>query len=770
MTTGSRGSKQSAKVIDLFGNGRRKKRKAVGKNTLLNKRLFVLILAFLGVTFLLIGRLAYYQLLPSKNEKMRSEATNQQLSDTPITAKRGTIYDSNMEVLVKSTTAWSVKLNTKKMEAEDREAIARMLCDTLELSREYIDSRLDITSNEVNIKKKADKAQRDTLAQFIDDNDLKCISMVADTRRTYARGSLASTILGFTGSDNTGLSGIENRYNDTLSGIDGRAVTAQNALGGAMSDDFNTLFDPQDGSSLVLTIDANIQACMEKYLAQAVIDNDVRNRASAIMMEVKTGAVLGMATMPDYDPSQYAVIADQKLREQLESIIDDKEREAATAKAREAQWRNKCVSDTYEPGSVFKPITMAAALEEGVTKMSDGFSCPGYKVVGGRRINCHKGSGHGSESLTKGMMNSCNVVFMTLGDRLGGTLFFKYFKAFGFTERTGIDLPGEAKTVSGVSYHTEKNLNAHSADLAVSSFGQTNVVSPIQMITAISAVCNGGYLVEPYVVDKVLDSSGNIISSHERVVKRQVISAQTSANVNKMLEATVSQGTAKNGYVAGYRIGGKTGTSEKIHETATTGIKTYVASFCAIAPSDDPEIALLVLLDDPRGSQHMGGAIAAPVARNIMSEALPYLGVETIYSTEDAKTLDTIAPSLINKTVDEAKAALKEKGLEIKIEGDGETVLGQIPQAGQSIPKGGTVVVSTTGEGIVDKVSVPNVKGLSPASANKAITNAGLNIRYSGSGYDTKQGVATKQSIPAESKVEKGTVVTVEFIMSGSTD
>lgn len=751
---------------------RRKNSGAGYKSSRIRTRMNWLMAAMVAGYLVVIGALAWYQLINA--EVWQQRATEQQLSDTENPADRGTIYDTNMNTVVQSTTAWVISLRPDDIEEAQTELIVKRLSEVLELDEEYIRGRMAIDSPSVKLKVKADKEQKDAIYDFCYDDEghrvVKGIDMTADTRRTYSYGSLASTVLGFTGTDNTGLSGLEAKYDVELSGVPGRVVTIKNARADEMPFEYNTLVDPQEGNSLVLTIDANIQQIVEEKLVAAVEKNQVRNRACAIMMDVNTGAVLAMATVPDYDPANYTDIADPILAAEIEQIEDSKARSEALSKAQSAQWRNKAISDAYEPGSVFKPITMSAALEEGVTYLSDNFYCGGAMVVGGLRTSCHKSAGHGAESLTMGMVNSCNCVFMTLGDRLGGSGFFKYYKAFGFTEKTGIDLPGEASPVAGVNYHKEENLNRYAHDLAVVSFGQTNTVTPIQMITAICAVSNGGYLLQPYVVAQVLDSNGNIITNNETTVKRQVISAQTSAAINDMLEATVSKGTARNCYIAGYRIGGKTGTSEKIAEQAQTGQKTYVASFCAVAPSDDPEIALLVLLDDPRGASHMGGTIAAPVAREILEEVLPYLSIDTIYSADDVKNLDTVAPNLMGKPVDEVKAILKEKGLSVRVIGDGDTVTAQTPMAGQSIPKGGKVVVTTREEGEVPLTTVPKVTGLSPREANRVLADKHLNIRYAGSGYNTSQGEAVAQNIPGGSQVAEGTVITVEFIMKGSTD
>ncbi len=776
-----RGRKNTARtdMAEKRENAPKRKRTPAGKH---NKagyrsgriigRMHWLLIGMAAGYLVIVGALGWYQLINAETWQQR--ATEQQLSDTEQPAERGTIYDTNMETIVQSTTAWVISLRPDDIKEEQEDAVVARLAEVLKLDEEYIRGRMALNATSVKLKTKADKDQKDAIYNFCfnekGEQIIPGVSITADTRRTYSYGSLASTVLGFTGTDNTGLSGLEAKYDAQLSGVPGRVVTIKNARAGEMPFEYNTLVEAKEGNSLVLTIDANIQQVVEEKLMRAVEKNQVRNRACAIMMNVNTGAVLAMATVPDYNPADYTAIADQTLAAEIEQIEDSKERSEALTKAQNAQWRNKAISDTYEPGSVFKPVTMSAALEEGVTYLNDGFYCGGSMTVGGLRTSCHKSAGHGSESLTMGMVNSCNCVFMTLGDRLGGSGFFKYYKAFGFTEKTGIDLPGEASPVAGVNYHKEENLNRYAHDLAVVSFGQTNTVTPIQMVTAISAISNGGYLMTPYVVAQVLDSEGNIIVNNEATVKRQVISASTSEMINGMLEATVSKGTARNCYIAGYRIGGKTGTSEKIAEQAQTGQRTYVASFCAVAPSDDPEIALLVLLDDPRGASHMGGTIAAPVAREILEEVLPYLNVDTIYSADDVKNLDTVVPNVMGKPVDEAKTAIKDKSLDVRVIGDGDVVTAQTPMAGQSIPRGGTVVLTTREEGEVPLTTVPDVTGLSPREANRVLTGKHLNIRYAGSGYNTAQGVSVSQTIPEGSSVAEGTVVTVEFIMSGSTD
>ncbi len=790
-----KGSDKSFKgMLDAFdkwydGLGRKgKKRKKAPKyadSTMRKRNNAILIVMFLSFV-VLVGFLARYHLF--ERERWQQKAVEQQLQDTVLTAKRGSIYDTNMQTLVQSRTAWKVWIKKESLKPEHKDAAVQMLAEVLGLEEEYIYGRLELNYSDISLNGKADKTQKDAIEAFTTDEKGKVvvpgIYMVQDTERYYssANTNLASTVLGFTNDSNTGAAGLELQYNDILSGVPGRQIVATNAKSdAAMPYAYKMMIDAQEGSSLVLTIDQNIQSWLEDALRQAVRDNDVRNRACGIIMNVNTGEILAMSTVPDYDPTDYRKIQDERTAAKIEAISDPKEKNAALATAQNEQWKNKCISDTYEPGSVFKPITMSAALEEGVANLNSSFYCRGYSVVNGRKIRCASANGHGSESLTKGMMNSCNPVFMELAGRIGAESFYQYFTAFGLTEKTGIDLPGEA---SGVM-HSQKVLGKESDTLAVCSFGQSFKITPIQMITAISAVVNGGYLVQPHIVSQTLDAEGNIVERTDSSVKRQVIAEGTSKMINAMLEQTVSGGTAKNGYIAGYRIGGKTGTSEKIEEQAETGVKAYVASYCAIAPSDKPEIAMLVLLDEPMGAAHTGGTIAAPVCRTVLSNVLPYLGIDTIYSTQDIELLDVQAPNTVDKSVSDAKNMLKDKELKARVIGSGDKVTAQIPRDGMSLPKGSTVVLYAlneeelrdaqqnadgSSEPWIKMTTVPDLTGMSPSAANKAVTNSNLNIRYAGTGYNSTAGLVVGQSIGEGERVAQGTVITVEFIEGGLYD
>lgn len=753
---------------------------------------------------MIFGRLVWLTVVD--RDKYQQEAVSQQLKTQTLPANRGTIYDANGEKIVQSAAAWVLNFYPKEIREDQREELCHKVADVLEMDYNSVLAKSNQDRQNVKIIYKMDKEQKDLLQafiyrtcyvgyvkeigedgkekkvwkEFLEDHPeykleerenypyIKGVTLNTETKRYYYHGSLASTVLGFTNFDNVGSNGLEGYYNNELKGVDGKIIKAKNSKGGEMPFDYDTVIEAVDGNSLQLTLDANVQSVLEKYLRQAVIDNNVENRAVGIIMNVKTGGILGMATMNDYDPADYQAIKDPAERLKIETIEDPKERQNALNAAWNRQWRNKAISDTYEPGSVFKPITMSAALEEGLTDMDDTFNCPGYKVVGGRAIHCHKTGGHGKETLTQGMMNSCNPVLMTLGERLGATNFYKYFTAYGLTGATGIDLQGE--TAHGM-YHSEKSLGSPQ-ELATSSFGQTFTVTPIQMITAFAAVSNGGYLMKPYIVEKVIDPNGNIIKSHEPVVRRQVISETTSRNIDSMLEATAGVGgTAHNVYISGYRIGAKTGTSEKIAELAKTGERKYIASFGAVVPTDDPEIAILVLLDEPNNPRsHGGGTIVAPVVRRILAEILPYLGIDTIYSEDDVRLMDTMVPNVVGRTVEEAQESIEAKGLTVRVIGEGSTVTGQIPSASKSAPKSSTVVITTESDGEVPMTTVPDLVGLSPTQVAYAVRNRNLNIRYSGTGYESSSGVARSQDIPVGSRVEQGTVVTVEFTVAGITD
>lgn len=705
-----------------------------------------------------IARLFYFQVLKTDEYKMLAESG--QLSDTEIPADRGVIYDSNMSVLAESASAWLVFVNPSKI-ADDtqRNLISEGLANILEdedLDKKAIYDKIGNKNyGYVKIKGKIEYDTKTKIQEFINEKDLYAIVCIdPDTKRYYPFGNFASTVIGMTNVDGEGRMGIELKYNDTLTGVAGRIITARDGHSDLMSVNYETKYEAQQGTSLVLTIDKTIQHYLEKGLSQAVVDNKALS-AYGIVMNVKTGAVLAMATMPDYDLNNPWEITDKATLKKLSKIKDEEKYSAAYNEEIYKMWRNKTISDTYEPGSVFKIFTAAAGLEEGVITADSTYTCTGSLQVADNLIHCHNTSGHGTQTLEQGLMNSCNPFFITIGQKLGTDRFYKYFKAFGFTEETGIDLPAEATPVGGVTYHKKEDMGI--SQLSSSSFGQTFQVSAIQMITAVSAVANGGKLMEPYVVAKQLDQDGNTVYENSPTVKRQVVSESTAKTVISMMESVVSKGTGKNAYVPGYRVAGKTGTSEKL-----TVDGEYIASFVGCAPADDPQIAVLIVIDEPQGASHGGGAIAAPVAGSVIEQTLKYMNVEPVYTDEELSKLNASTPDVGGMTISQAKSVLESSGFTARVVGDGDKVVSQYPIKEQSISMGGVVILYSQTDSNNTTSTVPDLKGLSISEANKRAVNSGYNIKVSGATLDSEV-VSYRQSVEAGTKAELGTTITVYF-------
>lgn len=692
-----------------------------------------------------------------EGEELKRRAVDNQVKDTVLTAQRGTIYDRNMKELAKSATVWQVVLEPAYITDKNRDLIATGLSEILDIDKNVILEHSKKKTYYDVIKRKVESDIKDKIVDFKDTNNItNGIRLIEDYKRYYPYGTLASTVLGFTGTDSQGLSGVEAEYDSELTGVAGKLVTAKNAIGTDMQYDYEQEIPAQDGHSLVLTIDEVVQHILEKNLEEGLINNKVQNRGCAIIMDVNTGAILAMAVKGDFDPNDPFTIADKTLAEKIAQMPDGEEKTKALREAQQAQWRNKCVSDTYQPGSVFKMITGAAAMEENLVTENTLFNCPGYLKIGDRIIHDWRRGGFGQLTFAQGICESSNVVFMQVGNMLGPDLFFKYFDAFGFTSKTGIDLPGESRSI----YYTADQLNP--VELATSSFGQSFTITPIQMITACAAVANGGYLVQPHVVDRILDSNGNIVKTADTSPKRQAISNDTSRRISAILQQDATTGTAKSGYIPGYRIAGKTGTSEK-QEIRTS--KEYIASYCGFAPAENPQVAMLVFYDEPHGNSYYGSYVSGPVFLKTMSEVLPYLGVEPKYTEEELEKLDAQAPDVVGKTVAQAKNIISGAGLTPQIYGDGETVISQVPQAGKSIPKGGRVVLFTDEESKAKTVIVPDFVGLSLSQANERAAEAGVNISISGAALTgTTNAVSSLQDIAAGTEVSPGTVVTVSFI------
>ena len=715
-----------------------------------------LAMAGLSLAFLYgIGALIYAGLINGEENRLKAERN--QLSDTQIAAERGTIYDSNMNVLAKSASAWLVYINPSQIKDDtQKELVVNGLSQILGVDADSVRTKAEKTKTGYQkIAGEVETDVKEALEAYIDENSDNKLSAIIgidpDTKRYYPYSSFASTIIGFTNSDDQGVGGIEMQYDDDLTGVSGRIITAKNAQQGSMSSDYETTYDAKPGESLVLTIDEVIQYYLEQGLEQALVDTGAKY-AYGIVMDTDTGAILGMTSKPDFDLNNPRKISNAALSETIAAITDDTQRAQETTNALYAQWRNRTISDTYEPGSVFKTVVVSAALEEGVVDLNTTYTCTGGIQVADNYQRCWKPGGHGHETLTQGLMNSCNPFFITIGQSLGEERFYKYFEAFGFTEKTGIDLPAEAKPVAGKTYHALESMGI--SELSSSSFGQTFQVSPIQMITAVNTIANGGKLMQPYVVDSKLDSDGNVVYKTTPTVKRQVISEKTASTVADMMEQVVSIGTGKNAYVAGYHVAGKTGTSEKI------GIEgAYIASFAGFAPADNPEISILIAIDEPTG-EHGGGAVAAPIAGMLLEKIMTYLNIEPQYEDDELSNISSVAPSLVGKSVGDAKVSAAK--FTVKVVGSGTKVISQTPAAGQQMRTGGVIVVYTEENAAKQTATVPNLCNMSMSQANSAAVNAGFNIRLSGT-TNSGEVLSYKQSVNAGEEAEIGSVITVYF-------
>ncbi len=716
------------------------------------------------------------QLSVVQGEELSQKAVNQQLTDTTISAKRGSIYDTNGKILAQSATVWKVVLapinleddegkgSNRRTRDEKRTIVSKGLAEILGMKQEELYKMTEEKSHYVVAKRQIESDVRDKILKFEDEleetyNITGVIRLMEDYKRYYPYGSFASSVIGFTGSDDQGLAGVEYQYDDDLTGTPGRLITAQN-VNDAVPFPAAQKVDAKDGNSLVLTLDEKIQHALEKYLQKGIKENKVYNRAVAIMMDVNTGAILGMAVEDGYDLNKPFKLVNEEDKAAIAKLADDKQAEAESA-ALSKQWRNKAVSDTYYPGSVFKIITSSMGIEEGVITDQSSYYCSGsYTPVEGEPpVYCHNTLGHGTQNFFQALSNSCNPAFMQIGQQLGAKKYWEYYQAFGFSEKTGIDLPGESEDI-----FFSQDGSMGPMDLAVASFGQNFSITPIQMITAVSAACNGGKLMQPYVVKQILDSDGNVVKSVDSVVKRQVISEETSKKITSLLaQSTEPSGPATNGYVQGYKIGGKTGTSEKLEDSNDDGAEDYIASFCGFAPADNPQVALLVYFDTPTGGSYYGSAIAAPVFTEIMQEVLPYLEIEQQYNEDELSKLDTTAGSYTGMTVEEAKAAAEKAGFTVVTNGGEGTVAAQSPAAEGRIPQGGVVVLYTDlAAQAADTVSVPDFTGLSVSDARYVASQYDLNISIAGVSSEG-EGYAKSQDIASGTSVSRGSVISVTF-------
>ncbi len=746
---------------------------------MLRRTLFLMSVCGIAAFLALGARLCQIQIF--QHDEYEAAAIAQQVRETTVSAARGTIYDRNGAILAISAGVDTVYISPAEIERnnEDKEAIARGLAEILDADYETILKKAGNTKSWYEVvarKVEAETAER--VRKFKAEGGYVGIKIESDTKRYYPNGSLASHVIGFVGLDNTGLGGIESRYDSLLSGEDGYVMRSTTAAGTDMLyQSYEDYVDAHNGESLTLTIDAVIQSYVEKHLAQAVEDYDIQNGAAAICMEVDTGAILSMVSLGNFDLNDYQTISAEAEAEISAAAQSEEEYDELYALAQQQQWRNKAISDTYEPGSTFKIITLAMALEEGVVNENSSFYCGGSMNVLGRGspLKCWKYGGHGPQSLTQAVQHSCNVAFVNIGQLVGEEKFYEYAEGFGFIERTadtsqqltaktGIDLGGESGSIwwSEDVFCNPENLS----QLAAASFGQTFNITPIQLITAVSACVNGGRLMQPYLVQSVEDPQGNLVSQTEPQVLRQVVSEETSAKVRGILEQVVSdqtEGTGHNAYVAGYRIGGKTGTSTKTTKEIS-GEKEYIVSFIGFAPADDPEVAILVLLDDPSSESGIyisGGQMAAPVVGKMMADILPYLGYEPEYTDSELAAADKAVPELTGMSIAQARAALTESGLGCRVIGEGDTVTDQLPRAGAVIAAGSEVLLYAGQNPAPTTETMPDLRGLSYEAARQRLGELGLYLTAENGVTDPAAQLISAQSTAPGEELAHGSVVGV---------
>lgn len=745
--------------------------------------LMVILVVF---AFFMANVVKLFQVQIIEGEDWQKRAVSQQLSDTVVSAKRGPIYDANMDLLAVSANVWKIIMSPKNLPScnwqnlqgvdkdqklsddEGTELVRRRVATDLAEMFDWDYDKLyeqtgKVYSQYVVIQSKVEYKEKEAFVDWAEANHLtSAFYIITDYKRYYPENSLASTVLGFTGTDNVGLEGLEAKYNSVLAGTPGRIVTAQNGVGDEMPTtmEYTKVVNAVDGYGLVTTIDSFVQAQTEKYLAEAVDSTGALHRGVAIVMDVNTGAILAMATKGDYDPNDPFTVSDPDTKALIATLSGDEKSEAIYA-ARQLQWRNKAITDSYEPGSVFKVFTTAMGLEENLISENTCYECTNALKVSGwnQPIRCHVyPNKHGVLDLPAAISKSCNPYFMQLGLKIGANTFFKYFTGFGFTEKTGIDMNGEQDYRI---FHSLETLQNSEASLATASFGQTFQVTPIQMITAMCAIANGGKLMTPYVVSKVLDADGNVISTTEPKVKRQIISEETSERICKILGDIVNGGGSKNAYVAGYRVAGKTGTSEKRATVENTD--DVIASFSGFAPADDPQVAVLVLLDDPQTAIRYGGTLSAPVAQKIFEAIMPHLGIEPSYTTEELSSLSRTTPAVTGQTTAVAMTKLSNAGLKATIVGNGGSVVRQVPEAGQTIPAGGTVLLYTE-DTDTQMVTVPDLTGLTVTEVNARAARLGLNVQMTGLvGGSSTAAISNRQNYKVGAQVPKGTVIEVNF-------
>ena len=728
-------------------------------NRVIQTRTFVLML-IMGIGMFIVLFFKLYSLQITRHEELQSKAVSQQTRSSVVNADRGTIYDASGNILAISSTAETIFLSPKEINDAlndeknpvtwTKETLAGALADILDVSEEGILKKMARTNSMYEVLKyRVEEDVANEVRQYINDHKVKGVFLTTDAKRYYPYSDLASHVIGFVGTDYTGLYGLEAEYDKDLQGKSGLVVTAKDNKQNDMLFEYSQYFDPEDGDELQVTLEATVQYYLQKGMEDMCDAFSPANGATGIVMDVRNGGILAMASYPNYDLNDFSTVTDQTLLERIERG------ELEKADAQLIQWRNKALNDTYEPGSTFKILTLAASLEEGLIDKNTTVNCSGAVTISGQTIHCSSKAGHGLQNLEQTVGNSCNPAFISYGLKLGTEKFYEYMRSFGIMSPTGIDLGGEATGVFAA------DANFTQLDLACYAFGQNFTVTPLALITAQAACVNGGYLYTPHFAQQITDSDGNVIWQHDDTPVRQVISEETSATVRECLEYVVAKGTGKNGQVAGYRIGGKTGTADK----GQTG--DVVVSFLCFAPADDPQIMMLITMDTPSrstGTYVSGGNMVAPYASHIMEEILPYLGIEPSYSAEELMGVDTTVPNVIGMSVQEAKDRMKERGFTCKVEGDGESITDQTPVGGAIIP-GKSTVVLYAGVDKPDKMcTVPSLVGRTASEANTAATNAGLLLRFTGTTSSESNTVLVfSQDLEAGTEVPAGTVITVRL-------
>ena len=775
--------------------------------TILRRTLVLMVLCGIVAFVPLIGTL--YHLMITEHDYYNEKAIKNQTRSTNLTATRGVIYDANMNVLASSSTVETVFIDPNEIAEQMKQPensnlldqIARGLGEILDVEPSFVyEQAADKQYRYKVIKRKISEELADEVRAFISENSITGVYLETDLKRYYPNSSLAAQALGFVSSDNNGSEGLEAYYNEELSGTAGKVVTSKGNYGSEMLYTYEKYYDASDGSSLITTIDSTVQAYVEKNLQNAIDKYDIKNGAFCIVMDVNTGEIKAMATLGSYDPNNYLEIYDDTT-----ALLLENERAAAlalpeasaayeaaietykqdVAAARMAQWRNRCVSDGYEPGSTFKLITLASALDSGAVTLNDSFYCGGQEKFTGREqiLNCWKSAGHGAQTTAQALGNSCNIAFGHIGLRMGGDTFYDYLKSFGVMEKTGVDLPGEASGLFYERKYLNDPANYGTSYLITSSFGQSFRITPMQLVRAVAAIVNGGYVLEPYIVSEVVDADGNTVEKNEKTVLRQVISQQTSETMRTLMEQVVTEGTASAAQTPGYRVGGKTGTSEKLDEYDENGqqVKDKIVSFVGVAPIDDPKYVVLVALDTPAYSENSekytvhgmyisGGLMAAPTVRDIFLDILPYLGVEPDYGSEDIRGVNFTVPDVIGMDEAEAGELLAEKTITYRVVGTGSVVTDQLPVAGSQVPGNSQIILYMGAEKQATRVEVPDFIGCSVADVNYLASNAGLYVQAKGTDRTDVYVLAAYQDIDPGTEVDRGTTITVEFSSTGASD